>query len=228
VVDPRLTLASSVARRAGELLRQAYAAEDVILELLSPAGMPVLCEESGLVGDAEDTGPRWIVDPLDGTANYQRRIPLSCVSIGLFDGETPILGVIYDFHRDELFEGVVGDGAWLNGEVIQVSDRIEPGMAVLATGFPVATSFDDAALLDRIRQFQAFKKIRLIGSAALSCAWVAAGRVDAYHERDIQLWDIAAGVALVRAAGGHVAMEPTDRGPYTRAVHCAAHEDLWK
>lgn len=198
------------------------AAERSILEALRATGLAILSEECGMVQEsgvdespstthtrASTVDPRkpltgltWIIDPLDGTFNFTRGFPMCCVSIALWDGMTPIGGVIYDFVGDRLYSGVVGDGAYGNGEPIRVSSIAEPSRAALATGFPSSRDYGEAALAESIRAVQRFKKIRMLGSAACSLAHVAAGHLDAYFEEDIWLWDVAAGLALVKAAGG--------------------------
>ena len=178
------------------------AADEALLEMLSQTGMPILSEESGGKIDAEISEPCWIIDPLDGTFNFVRGFPASCVSVALWDKEAPVLGVIYDFTTDKLYTGIVGEGANCNGEPIHVSAVQICSQAALATGFPSARDYSEGSLLSSIKKIQKFKKIRMIGSAALSLAYVSRGFVDAYHEEDIWLWDVAAGLALVEAAGG--------------------------
>ena len=174
--------------------------EGIIVDILrAGADHPVLAEEGG--GMLED-GLQWVVDPLDGSLNYFRGMPNAVVSIGLLENGKPVLGVIYDFFRDDLYVGVVGDGAMCNGEPINVSTVSEPGQGVLTMGFPSATDYSDEPLMHFVREVQQFKKVRLLGSAALSLAYVASGKADAYMERDIHLWDVAAGMAIVEAAGG--------------------------
>ena len=186
-------------------------AEERILEVLCEASpFAVLAEEGGTCpGSDPDSNLRWIVDPLDGSLNFLRGIPLCCVSVGLWRDDEPLLGVINDFNRDEVFAGIVGEGACLNGEDIRVSQVRESRQATLCTGFPAGTDFATDALTRFVNEVQDYKKIRLLGSAALSLAYVAAGRVDAYRERDIRIWDVAAGLALVNAAGGETLAEPT-------------------
>ncbi len=186
-------------------------AEERILEVLCGASpFAVLAEEGGeRPGSDPDSRLRWIVDPLDGSLNFLKGIPLCCVSVGLWRDNEPLLGVIHDFNRAEIFTGIVGEGAHLNGNEIRVSEVSEPSQAILCTGFPAATDFATDALGRFVDKVQAYKKVRLLGSAALSLAYVAAGRVDAYRERDIKIWDVAAGLALVKAAGGETVAEPT-------------------
>lgn len=217
-----LHIAVTAARQAGLILREHFtlnagvasdtgrdikteadkAADVVIHNMLSSTGFSILSEESGckILSGLED--PCWIVDPLDGTFNFVRGFPACCVSVALWEKRNPLLGVIYDFSRDRLYSGTVGAGAFCNGQPLQVSSVNILSQAALVTGFPTSRDFGENALHNTIRRIQKFKKIRMIGSAALSLAYVSAGIVDAYHEEDIWLWDVAAGLALVRAAGG--------------------------
>jgi myo-inositol-1(or 4)-monophosphatase len=227
-----LMLAEKAARVAGEILVQERKrlsavdfqdASDVklaadresesrIRELLGQgSSYPIYGEEEG--GDQGLTGrydPYWVVDPLDGTHNYLRGVPSCCVSIGLMRGETPILGVIYDFNRDECFSGIVAEGIWLNGIPIQPQWAPNRQQASLQTGFPAGMDKNAEVLEKFVRQVQSYKKVRMIGSAALALAYVASGRFDVYFEASIRLWDVAAGLALVQAAGGVVRMSRCD------------------
>ena len=242
-----LELAISAAKAAGELLvklqqqpREVLKNQDhdlklhadiqseqvIINKLMSSSPYPVLAEETGESGIFNSDDPMWIVDPLDGTLNFSRKLPLYCVSVGLWKGEQPLLGVIYDVHHNELFSGLVGKGAWCDRKPITVSDTIKKDKAVLATGFPIKRNFSSVSLDTFIKRIQSFKKVRLLGSAALSLAFLACGRVDAYTEEDIFLWDVAAGVALVKAAGGWVSVEDSDRHKWARIVTCSANETL--
>jgi myo-inositol-1(or 4)-monophosphatase len=185
--------------------------EEFLIEQLSmQSGFPILSEESGLLEGREiHSDYRWIIDPLDGSLNFSLGIPMYCISIALWEGMDPLLGVVYDFSRDECFTGLVGKGAWLNGTPIKVSEVTEKAKAVLCTGFPVNTNFSSESLLDFIEKIKKYKKIRLFGSAALSLAYVACGRADVYMENDIKIWDVAGGIALVKAAGGAIKMQPS-------------------
>ncbi len=178
--------------------------EKIIIEnLIMHSKYSILSEESGFIrAKEEDTDYYWIVDPLDGSLNYSRGIPICCISIALWKDMEPILGVVYDFNRNEMFTGIVGKGAWLNGAPIRVSEVAEEKSAVLCTGFPVHTNFSKESLTEFVEDIQKYKKIRLFGSAALSLAYVSCGRVDYYCENDIKIWDVAAGLALVKAANG--------------------------
>lgn len=193
--------------------------EKIILDLLHKTGIPILSEESkeskeseenaeseksGRMGMPEDENGRlWIVDPLDGTANYWKGMQeLSCVSVALMENDQPVLGVVYRFAVDELYYGAVGAGAFLNDKPIHTSGVSQTGQAVAAAGFPVHRDYDDKSLAVFIRQVQKFKKIRMLGTAAVMGAFVAAGKIDAYMEEGIMLWDVAGAAALVLAAGG--------------------------
>jgi len=181
--------------------------EAIIIEFLSrETEFSILSEERGLVS-GKDEEYLWVVDPVDGSLNYSRGIPLCCVSIGLWKGDEPILGVIYDFNRNEMFSGIVGEGAWLNDELITVSKISEKAKAVLCTGFPVKTNFDPENISIFVDQIRNYKKIRLIGSAALSIAYVATGGVEGYYEKDIMFWDVAGGIPIVLGAGGKMRIE---------------------
>lgn len=162
---------------------------------------PILAEESGL---SSKTIPNifWVVDPLDGTANYARNIPICCVSIALISDLKPILGVIYDFINDDLYEGSTYTKALLNSKEISVSKVSNPQEGILITGLPNNTDYSDSALLKMIKGFQNWRKVRMIGSAAMASVYVASGKADVYKESGTYLWDVAAGAAIVNAAGG--------------------------
>ncbi|EOH3838898.1 inositol monophosphatase family protein [Campylobacter jejuni] len=173
--------------------------EKIICEILSNFfNYPILSEESYNISKEEKKEIYWIVDPLDGSLNFSQDIPICCVSVALYKGDKPILGVVYDFYRDEMFSGLVGIGTWLNNKKISVlNTKKDKKQAVLATGFSSYMNYSRSELEKFITHIQEFKKIRLLGSAALSLAYVACGRVDAYYEKDIAFWDVAAGMALI-------------------------------
>ena len=146
----------------------------------------------------------WILDPLDGSFNYLRGIPLYCISLGLWMGNEPILGVIYDLKEDDIYHGIIGENAYKNKIKISVSSVNISSDAVLCTGFPVNYSYSKDNVINFVNNVQNYKKIRLLGSAAMSLSFVASGVVDAYIEENIMIWDVAAGIAIVKAAGGQV------------------------
>ena len=148
---------------------------------------------------------RWIVDPLDGTMNFVHGLPLFGVSIGLEARGTLVAGVIYDPMRNELFTATAGGGAFLNGRRMRVSSTRRLAQSLLSTGFSSAFRASSRAYLRWFRTFEASSHaVRRIGSTALCLAYVAAGRLDGFYEQDLWPWDIAAGILLVREAGGRV------------------------
>lgn len=202
-------------------------AEALIVGSLRESGYPILAEESGEHGTLTGDRPMWVVDPLDGTMNYSRGIPICCVSIALMAGGAPILGVVHDFNRGETFNGIADEGAWLNGAPISVSGVEAAGRAILATGLPAFRDYDVGALQSLAGELGRFRKVRMLGSAALMLAYLAAGRVDAYWEDDILLWDVAAGLAIVQGAGGYVSAETSGRLKWGRRVRCAGRAAVW-
>ena len=146
----------------------------------------------------------WILDPLDGSFNYLRGIPIYCISLGLWKGLEPVLGVIYDLTQNDIYHGIIGENAYKNKKKISVSSVNISSDAVLCTGFPVNYSYSKDNVINFVNNVRNYKKIRLFGSAAMSLSFVACGRVDAYIEDDIMIWDVAAGIAIVKAAGGQV------------------------
>ncbi len=163
---------------------------------------PILSEESPWRGTEHPAAPFWVIDPLDGSINYRQGIDLCAVSVALVRAGIPVLGAVYDFARGEMFNGIVGAGAWLNDAPIAVSAVGTRERAVLATGLPLGQDYSPAGLAAFAEGLRPWRKVRMLGSAALSLAYVASGRVDAYREEGILAWDVAAGCALVRAAGG--------------------------
>lgn len=203
-----------------------YLDKEISLCLKSNSPYPVLSEESGKQRNfCEFDDYFWIIDPLDGTLNYSRSIPISCISIALWQRQRPVIGIIYDFYHDEIFTGVVEKtpihgkgGAWLNGEPIMTAHIRDKTRGIICTGFPSWRDYGTESLSRFVKKVQDWKKVRLIGSAALSLAWVACGRVDAYMEEDIRIWDVAAGLALVKAAGGNVYFKANERSNFVTAI----------
>jgi myo-inositol-1(or 4)-monophosphatase len=149
-----------------------------------------------------DSPPMWVVDPLDGTANYVHDVPAYCVSIGLWAGGKPVVGVIHDPRMNESFTAALGLGAFLNGKPLKVSSVPHLRDGMLATGFP-------ASFAKQIRNLEAWARVsvhaqslRRTGSTALNMAYVAAGRFDGYWAYDNYAWDVMAGAVLVVEAGG--------------------------
>jgi myo-inositol-1(or 4)-monophosphatase len=184
-------------------------AERKVLDVLRNESFhPVLSEEQGADDELDTTGSYWVVDPLDGTFNFSRRIPFCAVSIALWRAMEPSVGVVHDFMAGRTYAAVVGEGAWLDATLLSVGRTSSIRTASLFTGFPAGRDFDDDAMSAFVKKAQSYKKLRLIGSASLSLAFVANGTADLYYEEDIYFWDVAAGLALVKAAGGGYRLEP--------------------
>ncbi len=186
--------------------------ERVVLRILRKEfpDYSILAEESGMV-DAQiaDSGRcsqmMWIVDPLDGTTNYAHGLPEFAVSIGLARDGVPVLGVVYNPIRDEMFWGKRGGGAYLNESQISVSGVMQIERSLLSTGFPYDIADSDADNLDHFRTFsKRAQAVRSFGSAALDLCRVACGRQDGFWEYELKPWDTAAGVVLVEEAGGKI------------------------
>ncbi len=192
-------------------------AEAALLEVLRERTpeFGIVAEESG----GQESGlASWYIDPLDGTTNFLHAIPHYAVSIALVakagttvsPGETlavdtPVVGVVYDPSREELFTAIAGGGAWLNGHRIRTSRASNLADALLATGFPFRDfSFADEYMPMLRDAIYNTRGVRRMGAAALDLAWVACGRFDGYWEMGLAPWDVAAGTVLVREAGGVV------------------------
>jgi myo-inositol-1(or 4)-monophosphatase len=181
-------------------------AEDILYAELSKArpGYGFLGEEGG-TREGSDKSHRWIVDPLDGTTNFLHGIPQFCISIGLERDGTMIAGLVYNPITDDLYLAERGKGAFLNDRRIRVAGRKVLADAVIACGLPHRGRGDLELGLREIGAMQdKVAGLRRFGAAALDLAFVAAGRIDGYWERNIQAWDVAAGLLLVREAGGYV------------------------
>jgi len=184
-----------------------HKAEEIIYGELAKArpGYSFLMEERGVVVGA-DQSHRWIVDPLDGTTNFLHGVPLFAISIGLEREGQLVAGVVYSPVTDELFTAEKGKGAFLNDRRrLRVAARKSLADALVTTGIPHLGRPGHAVFLNEISGvLKEVAGVRRTGSAALDLAWTAAGRFDAYWERNIQPWDTAAGIVLVREAGGTI------------------------
>ena len=227
-MEDYLDAAKAAARAAGEMLRENFhkplrvnstTAHDIKLEidvrtqqlitesLLTKFPDHALYGEEGVVGD-QTTAHQWVVDPLDGTVNYFYRIPHFCVSIALRSEGKVIVGVIYDPMRDEMWSVQKGERPTLNGTEFRVSERTELSQSVISVGLAKTSDTIDTNLPLLQKMVHRVRKCRILGSAALDMAYVACGRFDAYIEKGISLWDIAAGWILVESAGGKVELRP--------------------
>jgi len=214
----RLDFASELARDAGKLAHSAFGqsvttlkgrhdvvtAMDGEVERFIRAAIAARYPDDALIGEEEggNGGERvWIIDPIDGTANYARGIPHYCVSIGYVERGEPTVGVLYDPTHDWLYAAAHGEGAWRNGSRLAVSPCAEMTAATVECGWSTRRSAADyAALVGRV--LNAGCAVRRAGSGALGLADVAGGRIEAYCELHINAWDCAAGIVLVREAGG--------------------------
>jgi len=180
------------------------ACEAIIIDLIQThfPNHSILSEEDGAT--VQHSEYQWIIDPIDGTVNFAHGVPLCCVSIALKKNNEIMLGAIYNPMMDEFFFAEKGKGAYLNGAPISVSTKADFNTAFLVTGFP----YHYDATTDPLRVFSKLIKrglpIRRLGSAALDLCWVACGRFDAFWEYYLNPWDLAAGLLIVREAGGSV------------------------
>ena len=187
-----------------------------------------LGEETGATDGADPTR-RWIVDPLDGTTNFLHGLPHWAVSIALEHKGEIVSAVVFDAAKDELFWAEKGAGAWLNDSRMRVSGRKNMVDAVFATGVPFgAKSTLPATMQDLARLMPACAGVRRWGAASLDLAYVAAGRYDGYWERELKAWDIAAGLLLVKEAGGFVTSVREGDQPLEKGSILCANEPLFE
>ena len=174
---------------------------DRLRNILPEAGF--ITEEN--TASAAGESYQWIIDPLDGTTNFVHGIPCFCVSVALAHNNKVVAGIIYEINLDECFYAWKGGGAWLNGDLIKVSPAKELKKSLIATGFPY-TNFD------RLKEYMEVfdycmhhtHGIRRLGSAAVDMAYVACGRFEGFYEYGLNAWDIAAGIIIIKEAGGKV------------------------
>ena len=210
---------SEADRRAEEILRRELG-----------KGRPdfsMLLEEAGAVGDP-DSENRWIVDPLDGTTNFLHGIPHFAISIAHEENGELVAGMIYEPLRDEMFWTVRGTGAFLNNQRLRVSARRDMADAVLATGIPFGNRPGKNEIVAALGPVMARTAgLRRFGAASLDLAYVAAGRFDAFWEFGLAPWDVAAGILLVREAGGFVSEVAGDGDPLNGDSIFAANDGLF-
>lgn len=231
-MNPFLNAATRAAREAGELLRSNFSqplkvdaeeAHDIKLELdvrsqnLITKVLLAEFPDHGVLGEEglEQSGSKefeWVVDPIDGTVNFFYAIPHFCISIALRKKKEILVGVIYDPIREELWQAVREGNARLNGRVIHVSEHSQVAEAIVSVGFSKTSRGIESGMKILDSMVKRARKCRMMGSAALDLAYVATGRFDAYIERSVNWWDIAAGVLLVECAGGKVSIKPSTLG----------------
>ena len=194
----------------------------------------VLGEEGGhehLTGAAEPSAHRWVIDPLDGTTNYVHGVPHFCVSLALQRGEELLAGTVFDPVSGECFSAAAGEGAWLDGRRIRTSGVSACAAALAATGFPPGATLDAPDVRAFLAALPHCQSMRRTGSAALNLAYVAMGRFDASWSFSTRIWDVAAGILLIREAGG-VATRPSgggfraDSGHFLAASTADLHGEL--
>ena len=183
--------------------------EKLIRASLLGTNIPILGEEYG--GEISDE-KYWVIDPIDGTANYFRGLDECCVSLALMEGDEALIGVIYNFNNNQMYTAIKNHGAFLNDTKISVSDIASKSKASITTGFPASETFESS--MNFLKDLKGWKKVRMFGSAALSCAYVASGKCDYYAEKGVYLWDIAAGICLVKEAGGCADFKLIDKERY--------------
>jgi len=233
IIPAALKIALAAARSAGALLNEnagkpatvnEMLAHDIKLELdvqtqdlitkqiLESFPDHAIYGEEGLAGN-QGSDWQWIIDPIDGTVNFFYGIPHYCISIALRHAGKVVLGVIYDPSRDEMWETIEGGPTLLNGKKVEASNRTLLSDAVVSVGFSKSKATINAGLALLPKYIERVRKCRLMGSAALDLAYVACGRLDAYIEQSVSLWDVAAGMLLVENAGGKFEMEPRKDNP---------------
>jgi myo-inositol-1(or 4)-monophosphatase len=183
-----------------------HRAEEIIFNELTRArpGYGLLMEERGEIKGADATH-RWIIDPLDGTTNFLHGIPVFAISIALEREGELVAGLIYNPADHETFTAEKGKGAFLNDKRIRVAARAELAASVIGTGIPHAGRPNHDIFLKELRAVMvASAGVRRMGAAALDLAWTAAGRLDGFWEHGLRSWDIAAGIVILREAGGYV------------------------
>lgn len=182
--------------------------ERMLLDGLAPTGIPVLSEESE---DSHRQSPAerlWIIDPLDGSFNFTRQLGPSMICVALWDSGSPVFGVLYDLTVRRMSWGGRGIPSHDDNGPLTVSDETMLSRSAVCTGFPARfPASDTRAIGDYTSHILVFGKVRMIGSAAASLLLVARGAADAYFERQIMIWDVAAGLAIIEGAGGSIDLE---------------------
>ncbi len=248
-LSPALNVITSAARKAGRrLIRDFGEIENLQISLKGPAdfvsvadqrtesilvgelqkarpGYPILSEEVGLI-DGPDKSHRFIIDPLDGTTNFLHGIPHFAIAIALERDGQLVSGVVYNPITDEMYTAEKGHGAYLNDKRLRVAARKQLREALPATGMPFLGKEGHEQFAKELEPVMANTAgVRRFGSAALDLAYVAAGRFDAYWERGLKPWDMAAGILLVREAGG-VVSDLTGRDQMLKSGHILASNEM--
>lgn len=181
--------------------------DDALRSNFLRTGLSLLTEESGLIKQSSGNDPCWVIDALDGSVNYLRGSGPSAISVALCSNGEPMLGVLYSLNTRVLSWGGQDIGAWSDGRAIRVSATTRMDDGLICTGIPARFQSNNQNSVNAYFQIiTMFSKVRMLGSAASSLLLVAQGGADAYFEDQIMLWDVAAGLALVKGAGGRVRM----------------------
>lgn len=246
-----LEIAKQIAMKAGALLKEGQEkgfsldkkstsidlvteydrlAEDLVVSSLVKAfpDHGIVAEEGSSRECRSEDEYRWYIDPLDGTNNFAHHIPQFSVSIALYKGDQPEIGVVFDPMRNELFWAQQGCGAFLNDRRLSVSGAETVGASILASGFPYDRHTDPVNNLEQLGRFiKKCQGFRRFGSCALDLAFLAAGRYDGFWEFKLSSWDLAAGILLVQEAGGEVTrIEGSPMGYLTERNHIVASNGL--
>ena len=208
--------------------------EKILLEELQKAHPEygIITEETGIINKS-NTKRRWIIDPIDGTFNFMNGIPQFAISIGYEEENEIKCGVIFNPIMNELFYAEKGNGAYLNNSRIRVSNRKNAKDALVVTGGPKgASKIKDKIFSEYINISKSVSNVRKFGSAALDLAYVACGRFDGYWQRELNYWDIAAGIIILKEAGGLINFFDEDKNLALKknilATNSFIHEELWE
>ena len=182
-------------------------AENRLFNLLEPTGISIISEERGESKKVNSRNLEWVVDPIDGTVNYLRQISSWAVSIGLWEDNKPIFGVICEYPSRNLYWGGPAIGAFCGKKKIKVSNTKSVSEGVLCTGFPSRYQFIESSESDIFHLMKSFAKVSMLGAASISLLQVAKGSADMYFEDQIMYWDVAAGLALLLGAGGRYILD---------------------
>jgi len=180
-------------------------AEKIIIGELEKSEYSFLTEESGVI-EGKNKDKRWIIDPIDGTFNFLNGLPHFAISVAYEENGEIVSGIIFDPIKNEMFSAEKGNGAYLNNSRIRVSNKSDFQNSCLVTGGPSSRSKKKEAVLEEYKKLsmKIFAHIRKSGSAALDMAYVGAGRYDGYWQKELNYWDIAAGIIIVKESGGFV------------------------
>ena len=208
--------------------------EKILIEELQKAHPEygIITEETGIINKS-NTKRRWIIDPIDGTFNFMNGIPQFAISIGYEEENEIKCGVIFNPIMNELFYAEKGNGAYLNNSRIRVSNRKNAKDALVVTGGPKgASKIKDKIFSEYINISKNVSNVRKFGSAALDLAYVACGRFDGYWQRELNYWDIAAGIIILKEAGGLINFFDEDKNLALKknilATNSFIHEELWE